>query len=281
MKTTVFFFPFDNFGSAGTGRGAELLADAVQEMLADNREEQMPARGHAYTPHVAIKEIELTTDRQLLKWRSHARKLIRKALTLSQRLVWATGNHLGVLPLFDELAGSTGETLVVQFDAHLDIFNLTGCESAPTHGNYLMHVDGPLPMIVNVGSRDLMLPRDHTGQYFHTIWTAAQVASAADEVIASLVKLARKARRIVIDLDCDAFDPAYFPGVLHPTPFGLAPQFLLRLLEAIGPERISIVAISEFAPDRDRHDQSLGTLLWLLEWLFLRWHENGPTMVNS
>ncbi len=56
---------------------------------------------------------------------------------------------------------------------------------------------------------------------------------------------------------------------------------LLRILEAIGPERFEIVAISEYSPSRDREDQSLATLLWLLEWLFLRWYETVPAADES
>jgi len=62
-KTAAVFFPFDSFGSAGTGGGAELLADAVREMLADNCQEKMPARGHSYTPHIQVRETAFATER--------------------------------------------------------------------------------------------------------------------------------------------------------------------------------------------------------------------------
>ncbi len=281
MKTAAVFFPFDNFGSAGTARGAELLADAIREMLADNRQEKMPARSACYTPHVLVKETTFTTETHHLNWRKRGRTLARTMLAKSDRMIWATGNHLGALPLYDELANSAEDTLVIQFDAHLDIFNLTDCESTPTHGNFLMHVEGQLPRLVNVGSRDLMLPNQHVEKYFDKVIPAMEVASQPEAVLATLQKAARKARRIVLDLDCDAFDPAFFPAVLHPTPFGVSPQFLLQVIEAIGPERIDVVALSEFAPDRDRQDIGLGTLLWLVEWLFLRWHEMPSTALNS
>src|SRR6266513_1487566 len=47
VKTSAIFFPFDLFGSAGAGAGAELLAEAFQEMLADNRRERVPTRARA------------------------------------------------------------------------------------------------------------------------------------------------------------------------------------------------------------------------------------------
>ena len=280
-KTAAAFFPFDCFGSAGTAKGAELLADAVREMLADNREEQMPARGHTYSPHIQVSETSLSTETDLAKWRSEGSAIIRKILAGNKRLIWSTGNHLGVLPLYDELVPTAEETLVIQLDAHLDIFNLTDCESHPSHGNFLMHCAGPLPRLINVGSRDLMLPAEHIRKYFEEVLTGEQIACDPGAAVGVIAKLAKSAKRLVLDLDCDVFDPAYFPATLNPLPFGLAPAFLLRILEAIGPDRFDIVAISEFAPNRDRDDQSLGTLLWLLEWLFLRWYELRPAPTES
>jgi arginase family enzyme len=275
-KTAAVFFPFDCFGHAGTGRGAELLADAIREMLTDNRHEQAPARGHSYTPFIQVRETAFPTEKKLSKWRACGRKLVRESLANAQRLVWIAGNHLGVLPLYDELAQIGGDTLVLQFDAHLDIFNLTDCEAQPSHGNFLMHVDAALPTIMNIGSRDLMLSPDHVRKYYQKIFPASDLARNPGDVVTAVIKAVKKAKRIVVDLDCDVFDPAFFPAVLHPMPCGLAPSFLLGLFQEIDPRRIDVLAISEFAPSKDREDQGLGTILWLLEWLFLSWYELEP-----
>jgi arginase family enzyme len=63
------------------------------------------------------------------------------------------------------------------------------------------------------------------------------------------------------------------PAVSHGLPFGLSPAVVLRLLDAIWSERVVGVALSEFEPGRDQRDQSLATLVWLMEYLFLRQHE--------
>jgi agmatinase len=78
------------------------------------------------------------------------------------------------------------------------------------------------------------------------------------------------ARRIFIDIDCDCFDPAFFPAVANPLPLGISPHLLLRCLDAVWSNKVIGVAISEFDPRRDRHDQSLGTLMWLLEYLLMK-----------
>ena len=81
------------------------------------------------------------------------------------------------------------------------------------------------------------------------------------------------AKRVFLDIDCDVFDPAFFPAVSHPLPFGISPSVLLRLLDAAWSEKVIGVALSEFDPGRDRNDQSLATLVWLFEYLLLKRYE--------
>jgi agmatinase len=61
VKTNVVVFPFDLFGSADTAAGAQLLADALREMLADNKREQQPTRAAAYKDKVRLKEFTFET----------------------------------------------------------------------------------------------------------------------------------------------------------------------------------------------------------------------------
>ena len=56
MPINVTVFPFDLFGSAGTGAGARLLGDAVNEILDDTERETRPCRADALRGNVRIKE---------------------------------------------------------------------------------------------------------------------------------------------------------------------------------------------------------------------------------
>jgi agmatinase len=268
MKAQALVFPFDLFGSGGTGAGAELLGDAVREMLADARRETRPARADAYRDLVRVREFSFETPDQCAGWRKTARGAVRSALKAGDRLLWLAGNHLAALPVYEELGP---DAVVIQLDAHLDIYNLADCTTELSHGNFLLHAGDPLPAVVNVGSRDLFLPAEHVGKHYREVLTAEAVAADPDRVIQRVMKLVRTAPRVWIDLDCDAFDPAYFPAVQHPQPMGLAPAFVLRLLSAIWSENVVGVSVSEFDPGRDRADQSLGTLVWLVEWCLLSW----------
>ena len=228
MKTSVIVFPFDQFGSPGSSAGAALLADELREVLADNRRETVATRARAYTNQVRIRETTFDSLADVTGWRRQGRRLARQALRGGDFLIWLAGNHLGVLPVYDELAGQDA-TLIVQFDAHLDIHQFHNTSKDLSHGNFLLHCAGPLPPLVNVGHRDLLLPADQIGQHFRQTFSASTLALDPAPVLSALRQASTGAERVFLDLDCDVFDPAWFPAAAQPVPFGLAPPQLLGL----------------------------------------------------
>jgi agmatinase len=273
VNTKALFFPFDLFGSPGTSSGAELLADAFRELLADNERESVPTRARAYQGQVQVRELGLATLRDYDSWRGRARQAIRRVLRKPEFLLWVTGNHLGVLPVYEELATLDGRTLVIQLDAHLDIYNLSDCTAELSHGNFLLHSSEPLPGLINLGTRELLLCSEYVKAYYQRVFPAAELAIHPDLILRQLRQTVRRADRVFLDIDCDVFDPAFFPAVSHALPFGISPQLLLRVLDAVWCEQLAGVALSEFDPARDRKDQSLATLVWLLEYLLLKRYE--------
>jgi arginase family enzyme len=271
MKTAAIFFPFDLFGHSGTRQGAELLADAFREMLADNKREKVPTRARAYTSKVRCRELALDTLDAYQSWRGDGRAAARDVLDRGDFLLWITGNHLGVLPVYDELARR--KVVVLQFDAHLDVYNLADCTRELSHGNFLLHVDGALPPIVNVGHRELLLRPEYVARYYRQTFSGAELAVDPEPALLAVQELCAEAEAVFIDLDCDVLDPAYFPAAAHPVPVGLSPHLLLRFLEAAWSPRCLGCAVSEFDPSRDQNDRSLATLMWLLEYVLLRRYE--------
>jgi agmatinase len=285
MKTNVLIFPFDLFGNGGAAAGAQLLADALREMLADNKREKVATRARAYENAVQLKEFTFDKLADYEGWRAKARQAIRQVWRKDEFLLWITGNHLGTLPVYDELAQDRDGTLVVQFDAHLDVYNLSDCTSELSHGNFLRHCEGPLPGIINLGHRDLFLRPAYVERYYQQTFSAAQLAIDPAPVLAYLGQACQSARRVFLDFDCDVFDPAYFPALGDALPFGLNPALVLRLLDAVFSERVVGLSLSEFEPSRDVNDRSLATLVWLLEFLLLVRHEHhksasNPTMTS-
>jgi agmatinase len=272
VKTSVVVFPFDLFGSPGAAEGATLLADELREVLADNRRETTPTRARAYTRHVQLREWAFETLAAYGDWRAQGRQAARQALDRGDFLLWLGGNHLSVLPAYDELASQDG-ALVVQLDAHLDIHDFADCTKELSHGNFLLHCAGPLPAVCNVGHRDLLLPADRIARIYRRTWSAAELAADTPGVLGPLRELAAAAREVYLDLDCDVFEVASFPAVAQPVPFGLPPLLVLQILEAVWGPKAGGLFVSEFVPGRDRNDQGLATLVWLIEHVLLRVYE--------
>ncbi|MFO0808719.1 MAG: arginase family protein [Gemmataceae bacterium] len=270
MNTRIVVCPLGLFGSPGTQAGAELIADAINELLDDNGAETRPHRARAYRDRVDIHELAFDTPEAVADWRAAAAEVVDEVRRAGDFLIWIGGNHLSMLPVYEALAD--GETLVVQFDAHLDAYNLRDTKAELNHGNYLRYAT-KLPDIVNVGHRDLFLRPAQVKRYFRATHAAPSVACDPNGTIAALTESAAAATRLFVDIDCDVFDPAYFPAVTHPLPFGLSPAMVLRLVEAIWSKKVIGVGLSEFDPGRDVRDQSLSTLVWLVEYLLLRVYE--------
>src|SRR5262249_47564616 len=176
MKASVVCFPFDLFGSAGAGAGVHLLADELREVLADNRRETVPTRARAYTEHVRLREHTFATLGDYSNWRKQGRQLARQALRQGDFLVWLTGNHLGALPVYDELSREGEAVLVVQLDAPPNPPHSRASPPEPPPGNFLLHVDGKVPPLVNAGHRALLLPAEHVAQYYRRTFSAAELA---------------------------------------------------------------------------------------------------------
>ena len=264
---TVVVFPFDLFGSAGTGAGAKLLGDAVHEILDDTERETRPCRADVLRGNVRVKEHAFDALADVADWRKRGRTAARAALKSRDFLLWLGGNHLAALPVLEELGT---DTLVVQFDAHLDVYAFHDNTEELSHGNFLTHFEGPRPRLVNVGHRDLFLTADEIGETFEAVYSAADVGADATRVAAELRANARAAKRVWIDLDCDAFDPSAVPAVAEPLPFGLLPPTFLALFEAVWGANVAGLSITEFDPGRDARDQSLNLLGWLVEHVLLK-----------
>lgn len=272
MPTAVVVFPFDLYGGAGAGAGAQLLGDAVHEILDDTDAETRPCRADCLRGNVAVHEFAFESPRQVQDWRKTGRAAARKALKAGDFLLWLGGNHLSVLPALEELGR---DTLVVQFDAHLDVYSFHDNTKELSHGNFLRHFETARPRLVNVGHRDLFLTDDEIAETFEATYSSMDVAADVDRVAEELGAKAAGARRVWIDLDADVFDPAALPAVQQPLPFGLAPPAFLKLLDAAWVGKVVGASVSEFDPGRDVRDAGLNLLGWLVEFVLLRANGGG------
>ena len=259
----VIVFPFDLFGNAGCAAGAELLADAIEEMCEDTDREPRPTRSHSFHERVEFQIHTFDDPASIQTWRETGAAAIRQALARKGFTLWLGGNHLSILPVYEALKA---DDLIVQFDAHLDLFQLHDTTESLSHGNFLLHAKSR-PRIVNVGHRDLItLPQDMRAVYDEAIPSTNDSAA----VIPVLKRHAKSAPRIWIDIDADVFDPSTCPAVHQRVPFGPMPLTVLSWIESIWSDKVVGCSISEFDPGRDVQETSLNLLGWLVEWLMLK-----------
>jgi agmatinase len=262
MAISAIVFPFDSFGSAGTGAGALILGDILHEACEDAAEEEQETRLSAYTEQLEIVEAEFDTPQAISDWRSTGETYITTALQESDFTVWLSGNHLGVMPVFEEL---NADDLIIQLDAHYDGYDLSDTSDELSHGNFLRFLPDERPKILHLGSRDLFLPTERALEFVDRIHTAEECHSDFERVLTTIRTMANQAERVWLDIDVDALDPAFAPGVILPMPFGFTAQQLWRILEAANTPKFVGMSLSEFSPGHDVRDTTLQLLAWFLE----------------
>jgi len=156
VATKVVVFPFDLFGNSGAAEGSKLLADEIRTMLRDSYAETAETRALAWRDQVRLRELPMDNLSSLKRWRERGSQAIRRVLKGGDRFIWLSGNHLGVLPVYEEI--DSASVTVLQLDAHLDMHHFADTLDTPSHGNFLLHSRKPLPRVFNVGHRDLLIP---------------------------------------------------------------------------------------------------------------------------
>lgn len=267
MNLAVRVFPWDQFGGAGTSQGAAALASVVWEIRRDAQREQQPCRTHTLRDRLHIQELAFTHPRSCRTWRARGRRWFRQTLQRHAFILWLGGNHLSVLPVLEELPP---QTLVLQFDAHLDIHDFDDTWDTLSHGNYWRFLPEPRPSAIHLGHRDLFVLPEQAQGFFCAVYSALDITTRGPDVAAELQKQVSRAPRVWIDIDVDVFDPSLCPAVQHPLPFGLTGATFWSLWQAVWSEKVLGVSLSEFDPGRDVRDQSLHMLGWFMEYLLLQ-----------
>jgi formiminoglutamase len=156
-------------------------------------------------------------------------------------------SYANAAPLLD--GGSLG---VVSFDAHLDCREVRDGPSSGTP--YRQLFEAGLDSLAVVGARDFETSTayaDYLSEQGGTAVTAEQVgadpAAALGEAMSALDGL----DQLYVSVDVDVLDAAY-PGSSAPTPGGLQPRELFRLVrEVAGDPRVAGFEVVETAPPLD------------------------------
>jgi len=156
-------------------------------------------------------------------------------------------------PLLDR--GSLG---VVSFDAHLDCREVRGEPSSGTP--YRQLFDAGLDALAVVGARHFETSTeyaDYLGEKGGQVVTAETVAADPGGALDAALAAMGDVDQIYVSVDVDVLDAAY-PGASAPTPGGLQPRELFRLVRRIaGRPRVAGFEVVETAPPLDTENRTV------------------------
>jgi len=162
-------------------------------------------------------------------------------------------SYANASPLLDR--GSLG---VVSFDAHLDCREVRGEPSSGTP--YRQLFDAGLDALAVVGARHFETSTEYAdyldeqgGEVVTAETVAADPGGALDTALAAMGGV----DQIYVSVDVDVLDAAY-PGASAPTPGGLQPRELFRLVRRIaGRPRVAGFEVVETAPRLDTENRTV------------------------
>ena len=178
---------------------------------------------------------------------------VREVLLANATPIVLGGDDSVPIPMFNAFSNS-GPIWIVQIDAHIDwrqerFGEPMGWSSTMRRASELPGVEG----IVQIGARGVgsatRSDLEDAIQWGAKIVTARQVFERG---IKQPLNVVPDGSRVVIALDCDAFDPSIMPGVMASTPGGLNYWHMIEILEVLSAKSLIVgCSIVELAPQRD------------------------------
>jgi agmatinase len=165
------------------------------------------------------------------------------------------GEHTITLGVFKGLGKAARKTVIVSFDAHLDLRNgFMGLKLSHTTFMRRLNEEAKPAKIIEIGTRavckeELAYARKARIE-FHT---AQQIRNqGTDKTIKELKAKLAKFDSVYLSVDMDVLDPAYVPAVQNPEAEGLEPHCLLDILCGITDKRMIGFDVVEVAPNYDQ-----------------------------
>jgi agmatinase len=165
------------------------------------------------------------------------------------------GEHTITLGTTRALEDKAQDTVIVSFDAHLDLRNEFQSLKL-SHTTFMRRIKEEVKpaKIIEVGTRavckeELNYAEKENIQYITTQKIRKQGIQAA---IKTLETELSEHKHIYLSIDMDVLDPAYVPAAQNPEPDGLETHMLLDLLGAICGKRVIAFDVLEVAPNYDQ-----------------------------
>lgn len=158
-------------------------------------------------------------------------------------------------PLLDDRLG------VLSIDAHLDCREV---RDDPTSGSpYRQLFERGLDTLVVCGARHFETSRpyhEYLEEQDGSVITAEQVGAGPEKAIEQAQQRLAGVDTLFLSLDVDVLDATHGPGVSAPTPGGLTPREVFRLVRELArDDRLAGVEVVECAPPLDEEGRTVAT----------------------
>ena len=180
-----------------------------------------------------------------------------------QRIVTIGGDHTVALPLLRAVAAKHGPVAVLHFDAHLDTWD-TYFGAPITHGTPFRRAseEGLIDLTASchVGTRGPLYSKQDLiddERLGFSIVSSEYIEEHGVEAGIQRILQRIGDKPLYVSIDIDVLDPAHAPGTGTPEAGGLTSRELLRILRALGAQRIVGADVVEVSPAYD-HAQITG-----------------------
>lgn len=165
------------------------------------------------------------------------------------------GEHTITLGVVAGLGSKAQKTVLVSFDAHLDLRNeFMGLKLS--HTTFMRRINEELKpaKIFEVGTRAVCKEElAYTKKAKIEFFTTHQIRREGAQAVAEKLKEKLAAYEdIYLSVDMDVLDPAYVPAVQNPEPEGIETHVLLDILGSLCDKRVVGFDVVEIAPNYDQ-----------------------------
>ena len=165
------------------------------------------------------------------------------------------GEHTITLGIVKGLGDKASKTVIVSFDAHLDLRNeFMGLKLS--HTTFMRRINEKLKpdKIIEVGTRAVCKEElDYAKKAGIEFVTAKQIRKEGTQRTAEqLRKKLASYKHVYLSVDMDVLDPAYVPAVQNPEPEGIETHALFDILYGVCDKRVIGFDVVEIAPNFDQ-----------------------------
>jgi len=198
-------------------------------------------------------DLHMSTDTE--KTLERTKLVVKDILEAGKTSIIIGGEHTITLGVVKGLGAKASKTVIVSFDAHLDLRNeFMGLKLSHTTFMRRINEEANPARIIEVGTRavckeELAYAKEAGIDFF----TAQQIRTEGSEQIAKQLKeKLAKYKNIYLSIDMDILDPAYAPAVQNPESEGIETHTLLDLLHNVCDKRVIGFDVVEVAPNYDQ-----------------------------